>query len=108
MAPRTPAACPLSVDGVTAAAAADIVVGAHCTGTGPPRISPADLVTQLVVAGIGAVRSLVLAVGVWIELRTVAGIADYLLRGRRRCDRSGKEAATPSKANFVMGILLKG
>lgn len=61
-----------------------------------------------VVAGIGAVRSLVLAVGVWIELRTVAGIVDYLLRGRRRCDRSGKEAATPSKANFVMGILLKG
>jgi hypothetical protein len=78
MAPRTPAACLQSVAGVTAAAAANVVRGAHRTGTSGPRVSSANLVTLLVVAGIWTVRSFVLAVRVRIELRTVAGIVDNL------------------------------
>ncbi|MEH2544186.1 hypothetical protein V1283_000831 [Bradyrhizobium sp. AZCC 2262] len=34
------------------AAAANVVLGAHRTGTGAPRVSSANLVTLLVVAGI--------------------------------------------------------
>ena len=43
----------------------------------------------LIVAGIGIARSLVLAVGVWIELRAIAGIVDHLLRRRRTRQRRG-------------------
>jgi hypothetical protein len=44
----------------------------------------------LVAAGIGASRSPVLAMGIWIELRAVAGIVDDFLRHRRAGER-GRE-----------------
>src|SRR4051794_9310423 len=37
----------------------------------------------LVAAGVGIAWSLVLAIGVWIELRAIAGIVDHLLRHGR-------------------------
>src|ERR1700752_3833216 len=39
-----------------------------------------------VAAGIGIARSLVLAIGVWIEERAIAGLGDHLLRHRREAD----------------------
>src|SRR5829696_1901658 len=50
----------------------------------------------LVAAGIGTPRAAVLAIGIWIELRAVAGIVDDLLRHcgageRRRQDCGGGE-----------------
>lgn len=59
----------------------------------------------------GTVGSLVLAVCVWIELRTVAGIVDQLLRGSRRCDRSGKQGCRPQGrvyAGPVTGLVFNG
>src|SRR4051812_42051716 len=40
-------------------------------------------------AGVGIARSLVLAVGVRIELRAVAGVVDHFLRPGRACQRGG-------------------
>src|SRR5215510_6855577 len=40
----------------------------------------------LIVAGVGIVRSLVLAIGVGIEERAIAGLRDHLLRHRGRAD----------------------
>src|SRR5215475_115407 len=39
-----------------------------------------------VAAGIGIARSLVLAIGVWIEERAIARLGDHLLRHRREAD----------------------
>ena len=45
----------------------------------------------LVAAGIGVSRSPVLAIGVWIELRAIAGIVDDFLRHRGAGERGGKD-----------------
>src|SRR5262249_6357691 len=45
----------------------------------------------LIVAGVGIARTLVLAVGVWIELRAIAGVVDHLLRHRRRRQRGRRK-----------------
>ena len=94
MAPQTPAACLQSVAGVRGAAAANIVLGAHRTGTGAPRVSSANLL--LVVAGIWTVSCFVLAVRVRIELRTVA--RRPVLRPRRK-DRMTSFAAIRTRSD---------
>src|SRR5437660_10900300 len=48
-----------------------------------PSAIPIGLIAiglTLVAAGVGVSRSFVLAIGVWIELRAIAGIVDDLLR----------------------------
>src|SRR5262245_11137413 len=40
----------------------------------------------LIVAGVGIARSLVLAIGVGVEERAIAGLRDHLLRHRGRAD----------------------
>src|SRR4051794_10220612 len=55
-------------------------------------------------AGIGVARSLVLAIGVRIELRAVAGIVDHLLRRRRR--RKGRSGGEDGCRDYVFHVAL--
>src|ERR1019366_9224918 len=60
----------------------------------------------LIIAGIGISRSHVLAIGVRIELRAIAGIVDHLLRHDRVCQRGGKHhGSRPRSPNFVICFL---
>src|SRR5882724_1248443 len=54
----------------------------------------------LIVAGVGISRSLVLAVGVRIELRAIAGIIDHLLRHCGRRQRRGEDRGGTQKHQF--------
>jgi hypothetical protein len=89
----------------TAAAAADVELRSGGAGAGTKNQRVAHFETALIVASIGIVRSLVLAIGVRIELCAVAGVVNYL------CDFTGVAAATqasaaaPNNASFVIGIL---
>ena len=67
-----------SVAEVPPAVAAAIGLRALRAGIGAPGKRAAQLVPELIIAGIGIVWSLVLAVGVWIELSAVAGVIDNL------------------------------
>src|SRR5437879_9701311 len=60
-----------SVAEVPPAVAAAIGLRALRAGIGAPGKRAAQLVPELIIAGIGIVWSLVLAVGVWIELSAV-------------------------------------
>src|SRR4051794_33875886 len=53
----------------------------------PPGVAVVPAAVAIAAAGIGIARSLILAVGVRIELRAVAGIVDHFLRRRRACQR---------------------
>src|SRR5216683_3955548 len=81
-----------SVAIVPAAVAAAIELRALRAGTGAPGIRAAHLVPELIIAGIGIVRSLVLAVRVRIELCAIAGVVDNFLRRHRRCGHYGQES----------------
>ena len=59
----------------------------------------------LVAAGVGISRSLVLAIGVWIELRAIAGIGDHLLRHGGACERRGEDRGGAEILIFVMRFL---
>ena len=59
---------------------------------------PVDL--TLIAAGIGISRSLVLAVGVWIELRAIAGIVDDFLRHRGAAERGGEDRRGGEDSEF--------
>src|SRR5713101_9867671 len=52
-----------------------------------PAVPAAPAVPELVIAGVGISRSVVLAIGVWIELGAIAGIGDHLLRHHGACER---------------------
>ena len=68
---------------MAAATAANIKLNTRRAGTRAPGICAANLIPALVVAGVGIVRSFVLAVGVRIELGAIAGVVDdFLCRGR--------------------------
>src|SRR6266566_1362465 len=60
--------------------------------------------TALIIAGIGISRSLVLAIGVWIELRAITGIVDHLLGHRRAysgaCQRGRDNRGGTQDLNF--------
>ncbi len=47
----------------------------------------APAVPELVIAGVGISRSVVLAIGVRIELGAIAGIGNHLLRHHGGCER---------------------
>ena len=79
-----------------ATAAANVAPGAHRTGTGSPRIGPANLVTPLVIAGIWTVGSFVLAVGVRVKLRAVDGIV-----ARRPARRPQRKEGLPRPAKPI-------
>ena len=63
---------PVAIDAV--ATAADIELRARRARTGAEDVSVARVQPALIVAGVGIVRSLVLAIGVRIELCTVAWV----------------------------------
>src|SRR5258705_13883974 len=89
-----------SVAKVSAAVAATIGLRALRAGVGAPGKRAAQLVPELIIAGIGIVRSLILAVGVWIELSAVAGVVDNLLRRDRGCGHCGHEGQSSQEREF--------
>ena len=64
----------------------------------PIGLIPVDL--TLIAAGIGISRSLVLAVGVWIKLRAIAGIVDDFLRHRGAGERGGEDRRGSEDSRF--------
>ena len=58
----------------------------------------------LIVTGIGIVRSLVLAVGAWMELRAIAGVGDDLLAATRVTDIADSRTAAPNNANIFRSV----
>jgi len=64
----------------------------------PIGLIPVDL--TLIAAGIGISRSLVLAVGVWIKLRAIAGIVDDFLRHRGAGERGGEDRRGGKDSGF--------
>jgi hypothetical protein len=69
----------------------------------PVGLIPVDL--TLIAAGIGIPGSLVLAVGVWIKLRAVAGIVDDFLRHRGPGERGGEDRRGGEDSRFGHGVL---
>src|SRR6266436_2193934 len=67
---------------------------------GAPGKRAAQLVPELIIAGVGIVWSLILAVGVWIELSAVAGVVDNLLRRDRGCGHCGHEGQSSQDREF--------
>ena len=61
----------------------------------------------LIAAGVGISRSLVLAIGVWIELRAIAGIVDHLLRHGGAGERDARIAAAARILDLVMGFSIE-
>src|SRR5258707_14374475 len=94
-----------SVAVMPAAVAAAIGLCALRAGIGGTGKRAAQRVPELIIAGVGIVWSLILAVGVWIELSTVAGVVDNLLRRNLRCGHCRHEAKAPSSANLDTGVL---
>src|SRR5258705_7700721 len=92
-----------SVAKVSAAVAAAIGLRALRAGIGAPGKRAAQLVPELIIAGIGIVWSLVLAVGVWIELSAVAGVVDNLLRRNLRCGHCRHESQSSHQREFRHG-----
>src|SRR5216684_7573027 len=70
---------------------------------GVPGKRAAQLVPELIIAGIGIVWSLVLAVGVWIELSAVAGVVDDLLRRNLRCGHCRHESQSSQQRELRHG-----
>src|SRR5712664_3645145 len=60
-------------------------------------VSATPAVPGLVIAGVGISRSLVLAIGVRIELGAITGIGDHLLRHHGACERGGKDHGSSAK-----------
>src|SRR6266403_622307 len=89
-----------SVAIVPAAVAATVELRALRTRIGTPGKRAAQLVPELIIAGIGIVRSLILAVGVGIELSAIAGIVDNLLRRDRGCGHCGHESQSSQEREF--------
>src|SRR5258705_13334047 len=81
-----------SVAVIPAAVAAAIGLCALRAEIGATGKRAAQRVPELIIAGIGIVWSLILAVGVWIELSTVAGVVDNLLRRNLRCGHCRHES----------------
>src|SRR5438876_10451417 len=92
-----------SVAVIPAAVAAAIGLRALRAGIGAPGKRAAQLVPELIIAGIGIVWSLVLAVGVWIELSAVAGVIDNLLRRYLRCGHCRHERQSCQEREFRHG-----
>src|SRR5438034_9708015 len=90
-----------SVAVIPAAVAAAIGGRALRAEIGAPGKRAAQLVPELIIAGIGIVWSLILAVGVWIELSAVAGVVDNLLRRHRVAAIADTRAKAPNSANFI-------
>src|SRR5258705_8865937 len=81
-----------SVAVIPAAVAAAIGLRALRAGIGATGKRAAQLIPELIIAGIGIVWSLILAVGVWIELSTVAWVVDNLLRRNLCCCHCSHES----------------
>src|SRR6478609_8472262 len=81
-----------SVAVITAAVAATIGLRAQRAVVAAPGKRAAQLASELIIAGIGIVWSLILAVGVWIELSAVAGVVDNLLRRNLCCGHCRHES----------------
>src|SRR5260370_23243948 len=92
-----------SVAVIPPAVAAAIGLRALRAGIGAPGKRAAQLVPELIIAGIGIVWSLVLAVGVWIELSAVAGVVDNLLRRNLRCGHCRHESQSSHQREFRHG-----
>jgi hypothetical protein len=75
-------------------------------GVGAPGKRAAQLVPELIIAGIGIVWSLVLAVGVWIELSAVTGVVDTSCAVTGAAAMVDTRAKAPNSANLVTGVLL--
>jgi len=78
--------------------AAVVAIGRLSVGLIPIRLIAVGL--ALVAAGVGISRSLVLAIGIWIELRAIAGIGDHLLRHGRACERRGEDRGGAENFDF--------
>src|SRR6266852_1331599 len=89
-----------SVAVIPAAVAATIGYRALRAGIATPGKGAAQLVPELIIAGIGIVRSLILAVGVWIELSAVAGVVDNLLRRHRGCGHCRRDSQSSQEREF--------
>src|ERR1700688_502245 len=92
-----------SVAIVPAAVAATIEPRALYAGIGAPGKRAAQLVSELIIAGVGIVRPLILAVGVGIELSAVPGVVDDLLRRHRGCGHCGHESQSSQQREFRHG-----
>src|SRR6267154_1903260 len=89
-----------SVAVIPAAVAAAIGLCALHAGIGATGKRAAQRVPELIISGIGIVWSLILAVGVWIELSAVTGVVDNLLRRDRGCGHCGHESQSSQEREF--------
>src|SRR5436305_12005831 len=95
-----------SVAVIPAAVAAAIGSRSLRAEIGAPGKRAAQLVPELIIAGIGIVWSLILAVGVWIELSAVAGVVDNLLRHHWGCSHCRHESQSSQSREFRHDVLL--
>src|SRR5258708_662064 len=70
-------------------------------------VPAAPAVAELVIAGVGISRSVVLAIGVRIELGAIAGIGDHLLRHHGACERGGKDHGSSAKKSKFRHAFLR-
>src|ERR1700710_792514 len=65
-----------------------------------PRLAAVPIAVALIAAPVGIARAVVLAIGVGIKLRAVAGILDCFLRGCRAHQRSSTNEGGADQSKF--------
>jgi hypothetical protein len=100
---RAPDGAPLafsSIAIVPATVASAVELRTQRARTGAWAIITAHRLAALIIARVGIVWSLILAIGVRIELRAIAGVVDDLLRRSRSCSDDRKNGRGSQESGF--------